>query len=225
MNSLGGVKKDMPSNDPVIEVLDREIAQRERDLLEKKTQLSKLQAEILELQREIDSFKQVRDLTVSAKKNQTMEQTDTAENEAEPNVDHPTREGQQSSAHVSEPRNGVTTSKKEVEESTVGEQAEDEENEDKRNPKDMLFPKYKGQTLGDIAEKILNTVKQPLDVDSIAEIIFDTQDDDEYFRARNSLATELRRGAKDGRWQKIGRGYFLAAGVQSPTQSIHSERL
>ncbi len=260
MNSLGGVKKDMPSNDPVIEVLDREIAQRERDLLEKKTQLSKLEAKILELQREIDDFKQIRDLAVSAKKNQTMEQvdvdtektsTDAAETEAElhiqeteppepkptwrevtrstdtiaeTNVDHPTREGQQSSAHVSEPQNVVTTSKKEVEESTVGQQANDKENKNKRSPKDMLLPKYKGQTLGDIAEKILNSVKQSLDVDSITEVIFDTQNGDEYFRARNSLATELRRGAKDGRWQKTSPGCFQAIGVEPPTRSIYPEK-
>lgn len=258
MNSLGGVKKDMPSNDPVIEVLDREIAQRERDLLEKKTQLSKLEAEILELQREIDSFKRVRDLTVSEKKNQAIEQvdvdtektsTDAAETEAElhireteppepkptwrevtkstdtiagTKVDHPTREGQQSLAHVSEPRNGATTSK-EVEVFTTNEQADDEENKDKRNPKDMLLPRYKGQTLGDIAEKILNSVKQPLDVDSITKVIFDVQNDDEYFRARNSLATELRRGAREGRWKKIGRGSFLAMGVEAPTELLNSE--
>ena len=89
-------------------------------------------------------------------------------------------------------------------------EGEDTEDPSKRNPKDMLLPQFKGQTLGDIAEKKLKASPgRPLSPDELTEMIFATTTEDEYFRARNSLSTELRRGAKEGRWKKVGRGIFV----------------
>jgi hypothetical protein len=84
------------------------------------------------------------------------------------------------------------------------------EEANKRSPKDMLLAEFREQTLGDIAEKKLKASGgKPLSSDELTEMIFETRSKDEYFRARNSLSAELRRGAKEGRWKKDGRGIFV----------------
>ncbi len=81
--------------------------------------------------------------------------------------------------------------------------------ESKRNPKDMLRPKFKGKTLGDIAAMCLKASKgKELNSDDIAKEIFEASSEEEFQRAKNSLSTELRRGAREGRWKKNGRGMF-----------------
>lgn len=96
------------------------------------------------------------------------------------------------------------------EENDIGLDFEEEEG-GKRSPKDMLRPEYQGKTLGEIAlEWLIKAGGRPLSPDTIAERIFVTSSDEELQRARNSLATELRRGAKEGRWKKVGRGIFSA---------------
>jgi hypothetical protein len=84
------------------------------------------------------------------------------------------------------------------------------EEANKRSPKDMLLAEFREQTLGDIAEKKLKASGgKPLSSDELTEMIFETRSKDEYFRARNSLSAELRRGAKEERWKKVGRGIFV----------------
>ena len=84
------------------------------------------------------------------------------------------------------------------------------EEANKRSPKDMLLAEFREQTLGDIAEeKLKASGGKPLSSDELTEMIFETRSKDEYFRARNSLSAELRRGAKEGRWKKVGRGIFV----------------
>jgi len=84
------------------------------------------------------------------------------------------------------------------------------EEANKRSPKDMLLAEFREQTLGDIAEeKLKASGGKPLSSDELTEMIFETRSKDEYFRARNSLSAELRRGAKEERWKKVGRGIFV----------------
>lgn len=90
------------------------------------------------------------------------------------------------------------------------EEDEDGEDENKRNPKKMLRSQYAQMTLGDVAQMVLSASQLPLNPDDIAKAIFDVRSEEEYFRAKNSLSTELRRGAKEGRWEKIGRGSFMS---------------
>lgn len=98
-------------------------------------------------------------------------------------------------------------------------EGEEGEEENKRNPKQMLCSSYVGMTLGDAAEAILNGFQSALNADDIAQIMFDVQDEEEYTRARNSLSTELRRGAKEGRWRKVGRGSFSSNLVNKESES------
>ncbi|HEY9799209.1 MAG TPA: hypothetical protein V6D25_02535 [Leptolyngbyaceae cyanobacterium] len=88
--------------------------------------------------------------------------------------------------------------------------------DNKRSPKEMLRAEFANKTLAEVAEILLNSRHEVLTADDIAQDIFLTENNDEYVRARNSLSTELRRGAKEGRWKQIGRGSFA---------SIESENL
>lgn len=74
----------------------------------------------------------------------------------------------------------------------------------------MLRTEFANKTLAEVAEIVLNSRNQALAADDIAQAVFITENNDEYVRARNSLSTELRRGAREGRWQQIGRGSFAS---------------
>lgn len=80
----------------------------------------------------------------------------------------------------------------------------------RRLPKQMLRFEFRKKSLVQIIEAVLNSQHKSLSADDIARAIFLTQNNNEYVRARNSLSTELRRGAKNGKWQKIGRGFYAA---------------
>jgi len=76
-----------------------------------------------------------------------------------------------------------------------------------RNPMAMLRDEYKGLKLGDIAAKVLNAAPSPLTTTQLTREIYCPLSNDEFERARNSLSTELRVGAKSDnpRWRKCGR--------------------
>ncbi len=87
---------------------------------------------------------------------------------------------------------------------------QDDRESHKRNPRDMLYREFRGQTLGEAAEIILDSFAYPVTPEQIASRLFDPKSDHEQLRAKNSLSTELRRGAKEGRWKKVGRGLFAS---------------
>jgi hypothetical protein len=87
---------------------------------------------------------------------------------------------------------------------------EEAQEETKRNPKDMMRDEFAGMTLRDAAQKILEEFYHPISTQQITAKMFQADSDDESLRAKNSLAAELRRGAKDGRWQKTERGLFVS---------------
>ncbi|NES22747.1 MAG: hypothetical protein F6K41_28465, partial [Symploca sp. SIO3E6] len=112
------------------------------------------------------------------------------------------------------------------------EELEDEEFDDKefddvekRNPKDMLRSEFKNMTLGDAALSIIEKCDYLLNPEQIADKIFEPQSEDERLRARNSLATELRRGAKDGKWKKIGRGLYVSNDMPAEIIPVTMEQL
>jgi len=76
-----------------------------------------------------------------------------------------------------------------------------------RTPMEMLRDEYKGMKLSDIAVEVLNTEPAPLTTTELTRKIYCTNSNEEFDRARNSLATELRMGAKSSnpRWRKCGR--------------------
>lgn len=74
----------------------------------------------------------------------------------------------------------------------------------------MLRAEFTNKTLAEVAEIVLDRRNEAFRADDIAQVVFVTEDEDEYARARNSLSTELRRGAKEGRWQQVRRGFFAS---------------
>ena len=82
----------------------------------------------------------------------------------------------------------------------------------KRNPMEMVKPKFKGMQLGDIVELVLEQHQTALTTTEISRIIYDPQDKEEFARARNSLSAELRSGATrtPPRWYKKGRSTYVA---------------
>lgn len=81
-----------------------------------------------------------------------------------------------------------------------------------RSPTEMLRPKYKGMKLADVVVEVLGESQSLLTTTEIGRKIYDTTSDDEFNRARNSLSTELRTGAKaiNPKWKKIGRYAYVA---------------
>jgi hypothetical protein len=81
-----------------------------------------------------------------------------------------------------------------------------------RNPVEMKRPQYVGLTFAESIEKVLNDSQEPMLVDRIVEAIFDAEPGEEFFRAKNSLSGELRRGAQNEykRWKKLGRNLYAS---------------
>ncbi|MEG4084360.1 hypothetical protein [Microcoleus sp. POL10_C6] len=81
-----------------------------------------------------------------------------------------------------------------------------------RNPVEMKRPQYVGLTFVESIEKVLNDSQEPMLVDRIVEAIFDAEPGEEFFRAKNSLSGELRRGAHNEykRWKKLGRNLYAS---------------
>lgn len=93
-----------------------------------------------------------------------------------------------------------------------------------RSPMEMLRPQFKGMQLGDIVELVLDNSQQPLTITEIGRIIYDSNDKEEFARARNSLSAELRSGATKtpARWIKKGRSAYapitFQAGVEAEVE-------
>lgn len=98
-----------------------------------------------------------------------------------------------------------------------------------RTPMEMVRPYFrkKGSIecgLSDIILRALNvSPDQPIATDDLVRRIYNARTDDEFSRARNSLTSELRRGARDGRWKKLGRSFY-ASPSYSPQVSIQSQQ-
>ena len=86
------------------------------------------------------------------------------------------------------------------------------QNRHQRNPVEMKRPQYVGLTFVESIEKVLNDRQEPMLVDRIVEAIFDAEPGEEFFRAKNSLSGELRRGAQNEhkRWKKLGRNLYAS---------------
>jgi len=86
------------------------------------------------------------------------------------------------------------------------------QNRHQRSPMDMKRPQYVGLTFAESIEKVLNDRQQLMRVDQIVHAIFDVKSEEEFWRAKNSLSVELRRGAdpKYKRWKKLSRNIYAS---------------
>ena len=86
------------------------------------------------------------------------------------------------------------------------------QNRHQRSPVEMKRPQYVGLTFAESIEKVLNDRQQLMRVDQIVHAIFDVKSEEEFWRAKNSLSVELRRGAdpKYKRWKKLSRNIYAS---------------
>jgi hypothetical protein len=78
-----------------------------------------------------------------------------------------------------------------------------------RKPKEMLKPEFQGfSRLADIVLSVLCKQQKPVSLEEMAQLIYDASPE-EFARARNSLSSELRRGAAgtSPKWRKEGLNY------------------
>jgi|SRR6476661_8278358 len=86
------------------------------------------------------------------------------------------------------------------------------QNRHQRSPMEMKRPQYEGLTFAKSIERVLNSRQESMRVDQIVEAIFDVASEEEFWRAKNSLSVELRRGVQPQhkRWKKLGRNLYAS---------------
>ena len=95
-----------------------------------------------------------------------------------------------------------------------------------KKPMDMLRSKFKQiysskpqiENMKDLLELFFEQNKSLgyISLEQITQMLYDTENDEEFKTARNSIAVQLRRGVDEGRWQKIGRGNFALNNYNNP---------
>ncbi len=80
----------------------------------------------------------------------------------------------------------------------------------RREPTEMLRPEYQGMPMFDIIASILDSNLKELSYEDVARIAYDTNSEDEFERAKASIAAQLRVGASKQKWVKTGRGTFAS---------------
>jgi hypothetical protein len=217
---------DNPAHQQHIQWLQTQLAQQKQDLEAAESKLAETKALVEQKRESVAYYQSMLDAVVSDEISSSSCLSGTASS-----VPGNTSNQNGSRATSSIPVYGdkdcedMKLEKEEVED----EELEDEEfkEENKRKPKDMLRPEFKNMTLGDAAQEIIDQNRSALKPEQIAEQMFDPKSEEERQRAKNSLATELRRGAKDGRWKKIDRGFFVSnlVNMHSKTLPLSIEQL
>ena len=100
------------------------------------------------------------------------------------------------------------------------------DNKYSKKPMDMLRSKFKQiysnkpqiENMKDLLELFFEQNKSLgyISLEQITQMLYNTENDEEFKTARNSIAVQLRRGADEGRWQKIGRGNFASSNYNNP---------
>ena len=87
-------------------------------------------------------------------------------------------------------------------------------------PRQMLKPRYqeilaqKGKNTKDILSLLFSEHKEPLYTNQITKILYDAELEEDVKRCEASIAAQLRIGAKEGRWLKLGTSYFAPLDLQ-----------
>ncbi len=79
--------------------------------------------------------------------------------------------------------------------------------------RDMLLPKFRGNTLTDVVAQILGSAKQPLHLNDLLAEMYGTLPAQTREKAKISLANVLSTGKKEGKWQNLGDGMYAAKAV------------
>jgi hypothetical protein len=76
--------------------------------------------------------------------------------------------------------------------------------------RDLLLPKFAGQSLTDAVAQILAETDQSLHLNQLLAEMYGTLTEQDFQRAKVSLANVLSVGKKEGKWQNLGEGLYAA---------------
>lgn len=74
--------------------------------------------------------------------------------------------------------------------------------------RDLLLPKFAGQSLTNVVAQVLAGTDQPLHLNQLLTEMYGILTDQDFQRAKVSLANVLSVGKKEGKWQNVGEGLY-----------------
>jgi len=80
----------------------------------------------------------------------------------------------------------------------------------RKDLKDLLLPQFTGQSLSSAVAQILAQSAKPLHLNQLLTKMYGNLDDQDFKRAKESLANVLSTGKKQGKWQNLGEGLYQA---------------
>lgn len=79
-----------------------------------------------------------------------------------------------------------------------------------RKPSEMIRPQYQGTILSEVISRIFAAEPtRRFQVNEMVELVYDTHDDTEFARARNTMGAALSRGLPKGLWKGENGVYYL----------------
>lgn len=193
-----------------LEQTKRELTEAEANLVEVKALVEQKRANVAYFENKLEAELSSND-DIAADNDDIAAEISRAFQEIEVNGNHLSE--QATTVNSSGNLGQVTFCDDELEEESFEENQNNEESH-KRNPRDMLYPEFRGKTFGEAVEIILDKFAAPVNRQQIASRLFDAKSDHEQLRATNSLSNQLCQGVKAGRWKKVGRGLFASNSFQ-----------
>lgn len=85
--------------------------------------------------------------------------------------------------------------------------------------RELLQPTFRDKTFGDAVSEILERASQPLHVDELIDQMYNELSDQDYQRAKSSLANVLSVGSGKGRWKNVSKGMYAGNAVPASSNS------
>lgn len=79
--------------------------------------------------------------------------------------------------------------------------------------RELLQPTFQDMTFGDAVSEILEQANQPLHLDDLIDKMYQELSDQDYHRAKGSLANVLSVGTSKGRWKNVSKGMYASNAV------------
>lgn len=79
--------------------------------------------------------------------------------------------------------------------------------------RELLQPTFQDMTFGDAVSEILEQANQPLHLDDLIDKMYKELSDQDYQRAKGSLANVLSVGTGKGRWKNVSKGMYASNAI------------
>lgn len=80
--------------------------------------------------------------------------------------------------------------------------------------RELLTKEFQGKPFTDSVAEILENASKPLHLNELLAQMYEGSSDQDYERARISLANVLSVGKKEGKWQNLGQGMYASNTMQ-----------